>query len=119
MVNILLGQQKFTNYPFFIYMWDSRARDKHWNQKEWPFREVLEVGIVNDPIVSWEKILFPLLHIKLGLMKQFVGALNTNGEFFWLIVSVLLALSFEKIKAGVRDRPQIRALVCDQDVSFI
>lgn len=99
-------------------MWDSRARDKHWNQKEWPLRETLEAGmpnIVNDPIVSREKIIFPPLHIKLSLIKQFVKALNTDGESFQHIVSALPALLFEKIKAGVFDGPQIRALVCDQD----
>ena len=119
MVNFLLGQQRgFTKYPCFLCMWDSRARDRHWNLKEWPLRETLEAGmpnIVNDPIVSREKIIFPPLHIKLGLMKQFVRALNTDGECFQHIVSALPASSFEKIKAGVFDGPQIRALVRDQD----
>ena len=35
MVNFLLGQQRgFTEYPCYLCMWDSRAREKHWNQKE-------------------------------------------------------------------------------------
>lgn len=35
MVNFLLGQQKgFTKYPCYLCMWDSRAREKHWTQKE-------------------------------------------------------------------------------------
>ena len=55
-VNLLLGQQRgFTNYPCCLCMWDSRAQEKHWNQKEWPIRETLKTGmtnIVNDPIVS-------------------------------------------------------------------
>ena len=86
MVNFLLGQQRgFTKYPCYLCIWDSQAREKHWNQKEWPIRETLKAGmpnIVNDPIVSREKIIFPPLHIKLGLMKQFVKALNTDGECF-------------------------------------
>ncbi|XP_076367169.1 uncharacterized protein LOC143255416 [Tachypleus tridentatus] len=119
MVNFLLGQQRgFTKYPCYLCMWDSRAREKHWSQKEWPIRETLKAGmpnIVNDPIVSREKIIFPPLHIKLGLMKQFMKALNTDGECFQHIFSVLPGLSFEKIKAGVFDGPQIRALVRDQE----
>ena len=119
MVNFLLGQQRgFTKYPCYLCMWDSRAREKHWNQKEWPIRETLKAGmpnIVNDPIVSREKIIFPPLHIKLGLMKQFVKALNTDGECFQHIFSVLPGLSFEKIKAGVFNGPQIHALVRDQE----
>ena len=80
--------------------------------------ETLKTGmpnIVNNPIVSREKIIFSLLHIKLGLMKQFVKALNTDGECFQHIFSVLPGLSFEKIKAGVFNGPQIRALVRDQE----
>ena len=121
MVNILLGQQKgFTKFPCYLCMWDSRARNKHWIQKEWPIRETLESGmpnIVSDPIVSPEKIILPPLHIKLGLMRQFVRALNIENECFQYIVSSFPALSYEKIKAGVFDGPQIRALV--QDHEFI
>lgn len=119
MVNFLLGQQHgFTKFPCYLCMWDSRARDKHWNQKEWPMRETLVAGmpnILHDPIVSRDKIIFPPLHIKLGLMKQFVKALNTDGECFQYIVSAFPALSLEKIKAGVFDGPQIRTLVRDEE----
>ena len=51
----------------------------------------------------------------MGLMKQFVKALDTDGECFQHIFSVFPGLSFEKIKAGVFDRPQIRALVRYQE----
>ena len=78
MVNFLLGQQRgFTKSPCYICMWGSRDREKHCNQKEWSIRETLKAGmpnIVKDPIVSREDIIFLLLHIKLGLMKQFVKA---------------------------------------------
>ena len=44
-VNFLLGQQGgYTKYPCFLCYWDSRARDKHWSQKDWPVREHLQVG---------------------------------------------------------------------------
>ena len=121
MVNFLLGQQRrFTKYPCYLCMWESRAREKHWNQKEWPIRETLKAGmpnIVKDPTVSREKIIFSLLQIKLGLIKQFVKALNTDGECFQHIFSVLPGLSFEKIKAGVFNGPQIRTLVRDHEFS--
>nr|XP_057946992.1 uncharacterized protein LOC131140513 [Doryrhamphus excisus] len=84
MVNFLLGQQKgFTKFPCFLCMWDSRARDRHWVQKDWPVRETLEAGMPNithDPIVDRDRIIFPPLHIKLGLMKQFVKALDTEDS---------------------------------------
>ena len=37
MVSLLLGQQKgYTKYPCFLCMRDSRDRERHWIQKEWP-----------------------------------------------------------------------------------
>lgn len=58
-------------------MWDSQAQEKHWIHKL-PIQETLEIDIpdiANAPTVSQEKIIFPPLHMKLGLMKQFTKAL--------------------------------------------
>ena len=45
MVCLLLGQQSgYTKYPCFLCLWDSRARQKHWVQKEWPIRKEINVG---------------------------------------------------------------------------
>ena len=69
-------------------------------------------NIVNDPIISREKIIFPPLHIKLSLIKQFVRALNTDGEYFQ---HSLGSLCFVKIEAGVFDGSQICALIWDKN----
>ena len=62
MVSFLLGQQRgFTKNSCHLCMWDSRDREKHWTQKEWPIHEILKAGtpnIVHDPIVSREKVVF-------------------------------------------------------------
>ncbi|CAK8683893.1 unnamed protein product [Clavelina lepadiformis] len=80
MFNFLLGQQGgYTKYPCFICYWDSRATDQRWIKKEWPIREQLvheDKNIVNEPLVICDRIILPTLHIKLGLMKQFVKALD-------------------------------------------
>ncbi|XP_066448063.1 uncharacterized protein [Eleutherodactylus coqui] len=119
MVNFLLGQQSgFTKYPCFLCLWDSQAREKHWTQKEWPKRDALEVGIqsiVNEPIVSQDRIIFSPLHFKLDLMKQFVKALSRESECFQHLVFAFPALGFEKIKASVFDGPQIRTLIRDEE----
>ena len=97
-------------------MWDSRAQDRHWVQKNWPIRDTLEAGmpnVIQDSIVNRDKIIFLPLHIKLGLMKQFVKTLETEGECFQHIITALPGLSFEKIRAGVFDGPQIRTLIHD------
>ena len=59
MVSLLLVQQKgYTKYLCFLYMWDSRDRERHWIQKEWPKRDTLERGmpnVIRNPIVPETK----------------------------------------------------------------
>ena len=80
MVCFLLGQQSgYTKYPCFLCMWDSRAKNEHWIRKEWPKRQnfiVDSANVINEALVEGEKIVFPPLHIKLWLIKQFVNALT-------------------------------------------
>ncbi|XP_076815020.1 uncharacterized protein LOC143461117 isoform X1 [Clavelina lepadiformis] len=121
MVNFLLGQQSgYTKYPCFICLWDSRARTDHWVKKGWPPRDSMRVGegnIINEPLVARKKIIIPPLHIKLGLMKQFVKALPATGDCFNYICRTFPALTIEKLKAGIFDGPQIRKLI--KDVCFV
>ena len=86
-------------------------------QKDWPLREAINVGdknIINEPLVDREKIIFPPLHIKVGLMKQLVKALNKEGDCFLYICESFPGLSDEKLKAGVFDGPQIHKLIKGQ-----
>lgn len=121
MVNFLLGQQGgYTKYPCFICLWDSRARSEHWSKKDWPSREAMVPGnhnIVNQPLVPRDRIILPPLHIKLGLMKQFVKALNKDGDCFRYISRKFNNLSSEKLKAGIFDGPQIKKLINDENFS--
>ena len=87
MVNFLLGQQSgFTKYPCFLCMWDSRDTAQHYTKKDWPVWEELVPcrarNIINNPLVDRDKILFPPLHIKLGLTKQFTKALDKDDGYF-------------------------------------
>jgi len=83
---MILGQQSgFTKFPCFLCLWDSRDRESHYVKTDWPARQIFEPGkknIINKPLVEPSKVLLPPLHIKLGLMKQFVKALNKEGECF-------------------------------------
>lgn len=119
MVNFLLGQQSgYTKYPCFLCFWDSRDDKQHWKKKNWKKRSALTVGspnIENEPLVPREKIIFPPLHIKLGLMKQFVKALNKDGSCFIYICRTFPGLSNEKLKAGIFNGPQIRTLIRDKN----
>jgi len=97
-------------------LWNSRADDQHWQRKDWPVREELVVGennVINEPLVDRDRILPPPLHIKLGVMKQFVKALDKNADCFRYIRNIFPATSYEKVKAGIFDGPQIRTLMKD------
>ena len=67
-------------------------------------------NVINAPLVSMEKIILPPLYIKLGLMKQYVKALDKTGSCFIYISRKFPGLSTEKLKAGIFDGPQIRLL---------
>ena len=95
----------------------SRVNEEHWVRKEWPPRNTIkpeEKNIVNNFLVNWMNIILPPLHIKLGLIKQFVKALDCSGDCFGYICSTFPGLSYEKKKAGIFDGPQIRTLLRDQ-----
>ena len=85
-VTLLLGlQQGFTKYCCFICEWDNRARSLHYSRKDWPARKSLEPGIMNvenQLLVELSKILLPSMHLKLGLMKNFVKAMNQGEAAF-------------------------------------
>ena len=92
MVNFLLGQQSgYAKFPCFLCYRDSRDKANHWKVKNWPVWEHLKVGdknVIHDQLVPFEKVIFLPLHIKLGLMKQFVKALGKTGQCFQYISSV-------------------------------
>jgi hypothetical protein len=120
MVNILLGQQSgFTKYPCFLCMWDSRDRDQHYTRRNWPARAEMvpcrAKNVINNPLVDRDRILFPPLHIKLGLIKQFTKALNKDGGCFRYLCQAFPGLTIEKLKAGIFDGSQIRQLIRDPD----
>ena len=72
-------------------------------------------NVINDPLVDRDRILFPLLHIKLGLIKQFTEALDKDGDCFTYLCQAFLGLTMEKLKAGIFDGPQIRQLIRDPE----
>jgi len=75
-ISLLLGlQREYTKYCCFICEWDSRARSLHYSKKDWPARKSLEpriMNVKNQPLVEPSKILLLSMHLKLGLMKNFV-----------------------------------------------
>ena len=85
----------------YLCLWDSRNTALHYKKRNWPLRTSYEIGTYNvkqQPLVDAAKILMAPLHIKLGLIKQFVKQLNTEGEAFKYIQELFPKLSEAKSK---------------------
>lgn len=93
---MILGQQSGnTKFPYYLSEWDSRARNLHWIRKEWPRRIEMILGgknIQNSNLIEPKRVLLPPLHIKFGLMKQFVKALDKENKSFKYLTSKLLGV---------------------------
>jgi hypothetical protein len=112
-------QLGYTKFCCFLYEWDSRDSKYHYIQKQWPKRELLIPGnknVVNTPLISTEKVYLPPSHIKLGLIKIFVKAMDQNGAGFMYLENKYPRISDAKIKEGVFVASQIRELI--QKVKF-
>jgi hypothetical protein len=101
-VVLLLGlQQGYTTCCCFLREWDSRAKTSHYKRRDWPSRQSLKPGIKNVqhlPLVESSNILLPPLHIKLGLMKNFVKAMDQTGPEFRYLAEKFPEISAAKIK---------------------
>ena len=115
MVAFLMGLQGgFTKFPCYLCLWDSRNTALHYHQRSWPLRSSCDIGAHNEkqtPLVNPKKVLMPLLHIKLGLIKQLVKKLNPEGDAFKHIQELFPKLSEAKVKAGVFVGPQVKQLM--------
>jgi len=110
-VALLLGMQlRYTKYCCFVCEWDSRAKELHYVKQKWPLRKNSVPGqknVAHQPLVEPSKIFLPL-HIKLGLMKNFVKAMNKEGAGFCYLRQMFPRISDAKVKEGIFVGPQIR-----------
>ena len=65
--------------------------------------------------MEMNKVFRPPIHVKLGLMKNFVNALHKNGAAFQQWSSVFPGLSAANLKEGIFVGPQIREVLKDTD----
>ena len=56
---------------------------------------------INDPLVEPNKVYLTPLHIKLGLMKNFVEAMDRSGLGFAYLRNTFPQISEVKIKEGI------------------
>jgi len=122
-IALLLGLQRgFTKFCCFICEWDNRDRSLHYSRKDWPVRKSLEPGIMNvenQPLVERSKILLPSMHLKLGVMKNFVMAMKQEETAFTYLREMFPRLSEAKLKEDIFVGPQIRNLIKEEYFSML
>jgi len=105
-----------TKYCCFLSEWDRRAKTFHYLRRDWPQRKCLKVGeknVQHPALPEWHKILLPPLHIRLGMMKNFVKAMDRTGSAFKYLAEKFPQLSEAKFIEGVFVGPQIHELFRD------
>lgn len=119
---ILMGLQGGnTSFPCFLCLYNSRAYSSHFAKTEWPERKDFVIGrnnVVQEKIVKKkDNIIAPPLHIKLGIMTQFVKAVKREGNENAIdyLDSMFPNLSRWKVEEGVFVGPQIRKVLHSDD----
>ena len=98
-------QGRYTKYPCFFFV--SLGQSGRQLTYEWPLKQESKPGshnIHSHLLVEANKILLPPLHIKLSVIKNFVNAMDGEGN---------PRISMENLKASIFDGPQIRELMKD------
>lgn len=117
MVGLVLKLQcGYIKYSCFLCLWDSWADGQHYVRQEWPLRQGLipsSHNVQSHTLVEPNKILFPPLHIKLGVMENFGKAMDREGSRFAFHQEKFPQISIKKFKAGIYDNPQMRQLMKD------
>jgi len=117
-VALLLGMKlEYIKYCCFLSEWDSRDKKNHCVNKLWPKRSSPAPGkknVVSPPLALPEKIYLPPLHIKPGLMKNFVKGMDKTSRGFEYVRNKFPNVSDAKIKEGYFIGPRIRELMQDK-----
>ena len=81
-------------------MWNSRDRKLHYIKGGWPARNLDPSGnnVVAKPLVDPKVVLLPHLHIKMGLINNFVKGINQEGRAFKYIREKFPKLSGQKLR---------------------
>ena len=97
--------------------WDSKDKAHHCVKWIWPVRKTLEPGHKygkHHSLVESSRNLLPTLHIKLGLTKNFVKAMDHNCIAFLHQQLKFLLLSDAKIQEDVFTYPDLCSLLHDE-----
>lgn len=104
----------YPHHQCFLCLWEGRKKELHYTEHVWEARESLEPGqysVERQPLINdTSNIILPPLHIKLGLVRQFVRALDSKSMAFQTLKVIFPSLSAAKIENGCFNGPQIDKL---------
>ena len=105
-INFLMGMQcGNTKFPCYLCLFNSREKANHYLNSFWPLRAKFEIGehnVIKTPLVCADKIIPPPLHIKLGIVKQFIKRLAfLKSEAITEVENLFPRLSSAKVSAGI------------------
>ena len=97
----------------FLFKWDGWDKKNHNVNKLWPKQTSLmpQENVINPSLVLPEKICLPPLHIKLGIVKNFVKGMVKTVHGFEYVRNKFPNVSDTKIKQGMFIGPPIRELM--------
>ena len=97
-------QLGYTKCCCFLCMWDSKKKD-------WPARNLNtnEKNVITEPFVDPKDVLLPPLHVKLGLMKNFVKGRNNEGQAFRYLRNNFPKLSDAEVKEFLLDHKYVNS----------
>ena len=72
------------------------------------------MNVENQSLVEMSKILLPSMHLKFGLTKNSVKAMNQEEAAFTYLREMFPRLSEAKLKESILIGPQIRDLIKDE-----
>ncbi|CAH0547602.1 unnamed protein product [Brassicogethes aeneus] len=118
-VAMLTGLQGgYIKHMCFLCDWDSRYKGDQYAKHDWKMRvesEKRDANRIHKELVPPEKIILPPLHIKLGIVKNFLKVVAKRDEVFRCLRDIFPRISDVKLKNGVLNGPDIRKLVKSED----
>lgn len=114
-VAMLCGLQSgYTKYMCFMCDWDSRYKGNQYTMNKWNMRTEHTVGfqnVIGGALVPTEKILLPPLHVKLGIVKNFISQIAKQETVYACLRQIFPRLSEAKLKKGMYIFKQFHAIL--------
>ena len=111
----------YAGFFFFFFcfcFWGHQPTERHDTVNDRPAREDFiprKHNVKDTLLLNLEKVLLPSLHVKLGIMKNFVKALDRNGEGFLYLCSKFPNLSDARDKREVFVGVNIGKVMCEKN----